>query len=133
MKKSYHIAITKESLEDRFADNPLKIIIRANISQDRISNQFGHDYIHFDGSAFSEGFNYIDQQTDLVIQNVGEKKFIQAQKALGRLLHTWQDFYSHSNYVTLWLEKNPDSIPVDIEHDDSKIIEGPELKSGKNY
>ncbi len=69
----------------------------------------------------------------MVIQSVNCEKYVEGQKALGRILHTWQDFYSHSNYVSLWLEENANSKPKDIVHDDLEIVRTPRLKSGKNY
>jgi hypothetical protein len=133
MKTRYHIELTKKTIGDHFAEGPLRIIICANVMQDKISNQFGHDYIHFDSSAFEQGFRYIEDQQNILIRSVSDESYTEAQKALGRILHTWQDFYSHSNYVRLWLEKNVNANPCDIVHNNQQIFNSPDLRSGKNY
>ena len=134
MKTKYHIEITRHALKDHFSRQALQTVIQANISQDRVKYQFGHDHFHFDGSAFDEAFSYIDLQEKIIYEALLKDKINLARKALGRLAHTWQDFYSHSNYVHLWREKaGGDSPPKDIHHDDQEIFNHPELMSGKNY
>jgi len=133
MKTKYHIEITELALRDHFSPGALAEIVNANIRQDKIANQFGHDEIHFDGSAFKQGFAYIDNQLDIILQNIITDEYLPARQAFGRMLHSWQDFYSHSNYVELWLAKHPDAQPEGISHNDGTILSHPELKSGKNY
>jgi hypothetical protein len=133
MKTRFHIEITRNALEKYFSPNALQRIIRANILQDRIKYQFGHDYIHFDSSAFIEGFDYIFEQLTKVYESVKNNEYQPAWKSLGRILHSWQDFYSHSNYVYLWLDKTSDPKPQHIDYDDQKIFTSPVLQSGKNY
>ncbi len=55
MKSKYHIEMTRDALKGAFSEKALQTISRANIWQDRPRNQFGRDYIHFDGSAFEVG------------------------------------------------------------------------------
>lgn len=133
MKTRFHIEITQTVLERHFTQSPLKKIIRANIRQDRIKFQIGHDYIHFDGNAFVEGFEYISQQTKTLYKSVQKGNFEQAWISLGRILHSWQDFYAHSNYVQLWLQKTEDPDPKNVDYEDQEIIDSPYLQSGKNY
>lgn len=133
MKSKYHKEITQKALGAIFSEYALRVIIRANIRQDRIRYQFGHDYIHFDGSAFVSGFNYIQEQETILINSVGNNQTKIAWKALGCLLHSWQDFYSHSNFVHLWISKYGFKEPQCIIFDDRSIIEAPNLTSGKNY
>ncbi len=101
-----------------FSEEALAVIVNANIRQDRIKYQFGHDYIHFDGSAFKEGFEYIANLEKNILVNVRSNKIISARISLGRVLHSWQDFYSHSNYIQLWLENNDRKSPENIDWDD---------------
>jgi hypothetical protein len=133
MKTRYHIQITQKALFQHFSEQALQVIIKANINQDRIKYQFGHDHFHFDGSAFKAGFAYIKDQEDLIIKNIKQEEFGEARKALGRLTHTWQDFYSHSNYVQLWIEKNKDLPPERITPADTADLHRSDLRSGKNY
>jgi hypothetical protein len=133
MKTKYHVEITQSVLKNYFSQEILEKIIRANIQQDRVKNQFGHDYIHFDGSAFSEGFSYIKEQKAKLLKSVEDSDYQTARAALGRILHSWQDFYSHSNYVQLWYQKEGRIDVEEIDHKDLDIFNSTELKSGKNY
>lgn len=133
MKSKYHIAITKEKLGPYFSENALNIIIRANILQDRLIYQFNHNHFHFDSSSFEAGFNYIEQLKVLIVENIRSSDFNSARKALGRITHAWQDFYSHSNYVTLWKNTHPDLSSSEIDPADESIFHCPDLRSGKNY
>ena len=56
--------------------------------------------------------------------------------AFGRLTHAVQDFYSHSNYVDLWLGANgglANSRPEDINGLDPALLNHPALTSGYFY
>lgn len=133
MKTKFHIEVTRKALEDQFSEQALKKIIFANIKQDRIAYLIGHDHIHFDGSAFKQGFEYISTQEELVYKHIELSDFDRAREAFGRMLHSWQDFFSHSNYIDLWLNIHQNYPPEEILSDDPKIINHPNLKSGKNY
>ena len=133
MKTKFHIEITRDVLNQYFNQDVPKNIIRSNILQDRLKNQFGHDYIHFDSNAFIEGFEYISQQEKSLYQSLSAGDLEQAWKSLGRILHSWQDFYSHSNYVHIWLKKTENPDPQKINHADPEIMRSPVLQSGKNY
>lgn len=133
MKKKYHIEITKKALEAHFSQDALDTIIKANIGQDCLFYQLGHDHFHFDSNAFSPGFEYISQQYSAITENIRSCHYHEARKALGRVLHTWQDFYSHSNYIKLWKEKTARFSMEDINHNDRELLDHPDLISGKNY
>ncbi|MBG0787037.1 MAG: hypothetical protein H0S79_18220 [Anaerolineaceae bacterium] len=133
MKSKYHLEMTRDALEGDFSKKALQIILRANIWQDRPRNQFGRDYIHFDGSAFEAGYAYIARQKQVILDSLNSDKIKSAQKTFGQIIHTWQDFYSHSNYVQLWLKQHPETTPDEIEPVDPSILNSPELFSGVNY
>ena len=133
MKTKFHIQITKNVLREYFSEDTVKKIVLANIKQDRPKFQFGHDYIHFDSNAFPEGFEYISQQIRLLETSISDDEMEQAWHSLGRILHSWQDFYSHSNYVELWIQKTENPKPEEIDWDDQEIINSSNLQSGKNY
>jgi hypothetical protein len=125
--------MTRNALTDFFTEKALKTVVRANVWQDRPRNQFGHDYIHFDGSAFEAGLAYIRDQEQLIINAIQKDEMVKARKAFGQITHTWQDFYSHSNYVPLWLQAHPNAAPEGIDPSDPAILNSPELHSGVNY
>jgi hypothetical protein len=133
MKSKYHREISIKALAPLFSEDALDNIVRANIRQDKIKNQFVHDFIHFDSSAFEEGFSYIRDQERIISDSISNDAHLRARQALGRLLHSWQDFYSHSNYVHLWISKTESAEAEKIVFDDLEIMDSPELISGKNY
>jgi hypothetical protein len=133
MKSKYHIEITTSALSEHFSQNALQTIIRANILQDRLRYQLQHDYIHFDSNDFERGFRYIQEQQELTISSIDVSDFTTARKAFGHICHSWQDFYSHSNYVRLWVNRVGFIPPCEIPHDDKQIMDSPQLKSGINY
>jgi hypothetical protein len=133
MKSKFHIEITQRSLSPHFSEEALEMIVNANIRQDRVMYQFGHDYIHFDGSAFQEGFKYIADQEKNILANIQSANFLDARKSLGCILHSWQDFYSHSNYIPLWIANHDLEPPENVDWDDLSILKHGDLKSGKNY
>ncbi|XP_051559968.1 von Willebrand factor A domain-containing protein 7-like isoform X2 [Myxocyprinus asiaticus] len=56
---------------------------------------------HFNNEAFNEGRNLISQGTAAIKANVRNDNLQSARETLGRVCHTLQDFYSHSNWVEL--------------------------------
>lgn len=133
MHTKYHKIITRSCFEDWFTEIALQAIIKANITQDKPRYQFGHDYIHFDGSAFEAGFKYIDNQFHSLYESIKKTRYQQAWDALGHISHSWQDFYSHSNYVLLWINKYNTADPQNISPNDEFIMNHKNLTSGKNY
>ncbi|XP_072318601.1 von Willebrand factor A domain-containing protein 7-like [Eucyclogobius newberryi] len=56
---------------------------------------------HFNSEAFLEGRSLITEGVAAIKANVRNENFQAARETLGRVLHTLQDFYSHSNWVEL--------------------------------
>lgn len=133
MKSQFHREITQKAYQEIFSVAAMETIIRVNIGQDRVRYQFGHSHFHFDSSSFEAGFNYIAQQESLLITSISNGDYTPARKALGRITHTWQDFYSHSNYIELWLKDHPSTPPEDINPSDHKYLNHPDLRSGYVY
>ena len=136
MLPKYHAEITRQALKDLFSEMALKKIVAANLYQDRPAGQIGHDEFHFDNNAFEKGYAYIEEQRALVIGSLRSKEIPAAWAAFGRLTHTAQDFYAHSNYVDLWLGRDHNgSLPTPSEIDpvDSTLIDSAALQSGKIY
>lgn len=136
MLTEYHIEIMFESLGDHLGARPLGVITDANIDQDSFGGQFFHDEFHFDNNAFAKTYAYIEKQRGWVIEALHKKDALSAWQAFGRLTHTVQDFYAHSNYVTLWLNRFDGKTPsppgeIDPVHPD--LIRSPDLRSGKTY
>jgi hypothetical protein len=133
MNNDNHVRITIAALEKRFSPSALETIILANLGQDGLRYQFGHDHFHYDNNAFAAGDAYIEQQRHLVFDALADLEALPAWEAFGRLTHTAQDFYAHSNYVTLWREKNPGVTPEQIHPQLAELLNDPRLSSGRLY
>ena len=143
MLSQYHIEIMLASLGDRFSPRAMSVITYANVNQDRLGGQFGHDEFHFDNNAFEKTYAYIEEQRGMVVSSLTSGVADPAWKAFGRFLHSVQDFYAHSNYITLWINRfNPSTPsagqtalppPEKVDPMDPSLIQSPDLRSGKVY
>lgn len=132
----YHESITRKALAAHFGPRGMDAIVRANLSQDNLRGQVGHDEYHFDNDAFAESCGYIETQRALVFTALKNDDALAAWAAFGRLVHTAQDFYAHSNYVDLWLSRFEGTIappPAEITPLVDGLIHSPDLHSGKLY
>ncbi|KAM9856777.1 von Willebrand factor A domain-containing protein 7 [Aulostomus maculatus] len=59
------------------------------------------DEHHFDGETFQGGRDLITEGVSAVKASVKMENFVAGRWTLGRVCHTLQDFYSHSNWVEL--------------------------------
>ena len=130
-----HEEMTREALSEHFSPRALEIIIAANRKQDALRGQIGHDEFHFDNNAIEKGFRYINEQRGFVLASLLSPGVLSAWIAFGRLTHTAQDFYSHTNYISLWLDQHPGTPPTPPEIDpvQKSLIRSPSLHSGKIY
>lgn len=137
MLKEYHIEICTRALSERFNPQALEVIIKANLNQDSLLGLIGHPQYHFDDSEFDKSYAYLEKQRQIVAGTLAENgKLTPAWKAFGRLTHAVQDFYSHSNYLTLWQATFPDGQvppPKDVVAADEALLSHPDLISGKVY
>ena len=130
-----HEEMTREALGEHFSPRALEIIIAANRKQDAIRGQIGHDEFHFDNNAIEKGLRYINEQRGFVLASLLSPGVLSAWIAFGRLTHTAQDFYSHTNYISLWLDQYPGTPPTPPEIDpvQKSLLRSPSLHSGKIY
>jgi hypothetical protein len=136
MLTEYHIEIMIESLGDSVSPRALGVMTKANLRQDRFTGQFLHDEFHCDNNAFAKTYAYIEKQRALVIDSLRKKDAVPAWQAFGRLTHSVQDFYAHSNYVGLWLnrfDRKTPPPPGEIDPLHPSLIHSPHLRSGKTY
>jgi hypothetical protein len=134
MKEKYHRAITEQALRPHFSSDSLESIVQANLRQDAIRYQFGYDHFHYDNNSFAAADAYITEQRRAVIdalQNGADVSL--ARAAFGRLIHTAQDFYAHSNYTALWRERHSGAAPDQIHPQLAEVIGDSRLKSGRLY
>ena len=134
MLRPFHVEIMHLALDPIFSPHALEKITKANLRQDRLLGQIGHDEYHFDNSAFDKSNAYLEEQRALTVSSLRAKDMPSAWSAFGRLTHAAQDFYAHSNYIALWLARKPASaapIPSDVQPMDPDLIDSPALRSGK--
>ena len=134
METRYHIEILTEALGDTFSPRALEEIIRGNVAQDRLRGQIGHDEYHFDNNAFEAGYAYIEKNRAEIPAALERGNPMDAWAAFGRLTHAAQDFYAHSNYVTMWMARFDSPPPLsEIDPMDESLLRSPALRSGKIY
>jgi hypothetical protein len=134
MLKLFHIEIMHLALDDVFSARALQTILKANLNQDRLLGQIGHDEYHFDNNAFERSYAYIEEQRALTVASLMANDLPPAWAAFGRLTHTAQDFYAHSNYINLWLARQSENVsPSDVDPMDLDIMNAGALRSGKLY
>lgn len=136
MLTQYHIEIMLNSLGGRFSARAMSVIINANIYQDHPGGMIGHDEFHFDNNAFEKSYTYIEEQRALTVSALHNDDAPSAWSAFGRMNHTLQDFYAHSNYITLWVnwfDGKPLPPPPEIDPVDPNLIQSPDLRTGKVY
>ena len=146
MLTRYHIDMLSAALADCFSPRALSAISKANVNQDRLSGLFGHDEFHFDNNAFEKSYAYIEEQRALIVSFLRTNHATSAWFAFGRLTHTAQDFYAHSNYITLWLSRFDNSprskaergghtppAPPEVDPVDLTLLNSPDLRSSRMY
>lgn len=137
MLTKYHRLITVEALGEWFSREALEEVVSANLGQDHwLRGQIGHDEYHVDRNSFARSWAYIEENRRLVRPALEAGDARAARQAFGRLTHTAQDLYAHSNYVPLWLARFPEGRqppPGEIDPFDADILEGPDLRSGRLY
>lgn len=131
----YHEEMTREALAAHFSPRALEIVIAANLKQDSWTAMIGHDEFHYD-NEIEKGDRYIIEQRGYVIATLLSPGILGAWVAFGRLLHAAQDFYSHTNYVTLWLNQfdgDAPPPPPEIDAVQKDLLKSPRLHADKIY
>lgn len=134
MLEQFHIEITHQALDEKCSSRALEKIIEANLNQDSLCGQIGHDEYHFDNNSFEKSYAYIEEQRARTVSALMADDAPSAWSAFGRLTHTVQDFYAHSNYIDLWLSRQPDGAhptPSEIDPLNPDLINSCALRSGK--
>jgi hypothetical protein len=133
VKPAYHRQITQIALQRQFSPLALEEIITANLGQDALRYQIGHDHFHFDSNSFQAGHAYIKTCRNNAITATSQGQIQLARAEFGRLTHTVQDFYAHTNYTALWRELHPQAAPQQIDPLLESCLTDPRLHSGRLY
>lgn len=65
------------------------------------SSEAGISAAHFDSEQFADGQQRLIDFRNIISLEITRKNHVIARKFMGRLLHTLQDFYSHSNWIEI--------------------------------
>ncbi|MCX6067475.1 MAG: hypothetical protein NT121_17255 [Chloroflexi bacterium] len=133
MKTIHHREITAQALNPYFAADALETVIVANLGQDAMRYQFGYDHFHYDASAFAAGDAYIDEMRRSALDALQRGDALPARASFGRLTHTAQDLYAHSNYIALWRELHPEAEPGETDPQLAVLLKDSRLHSGRLY
>lgn len=129
----YHIDITRQAIGAEVGAHALQVILRANVGQDSLIHQVGRDHFHFDNNRIKASNAYIEEQRIAVFSSLARSDVRAAWQAFGRMIHTVQDFYSHSDYVPRWLSRFSGGTPPPPEAIDpvsAEVLEDPGLHTG---
>jgi hypothetical protein len=135
MNSYFHTLITIEALAADFSEIALKDIVRANVKQDSLISQIFHNEYHYDNNKITLSHQYIQDQKHICIQAISRSSLKSARRAFGRLIHTAQDFYAHSNYAMLIAKAAPnlDFHEPLIDCVNPEIMNSKDLRSHKVY
>lgn len=133
MKLTFHRNITARALSPHFSPQALETIIHANLGQDFLFYQFGHDHFHYDSNAFAAGNAYILELHRSVLEALQRGNGAEARVLFGKLTHAAQDFYAHSNYIPLWRESHLNAVADDVDPLLASLLSDPRLHSGRIY
>ncbi len=111
MLTQFHRQITRAALTPYFTERAVEIAVRANDAQDGLRGQVGHAEYHVD-NAIAPAFRFLQEQERQALLAFQREECEQGMRCLGRCLHAVQDFYSHTNYVRLWLRENETRKPT---------------------
>lgn len=136
MLPGVHVQMMRRALDGLISARALRVMIRANVLVDAIWNQLGRHELHFDDNSFEKAYACMAEERARIQPALESGKPEAAWQAFGRLTHTAQDFYSHSNYVDLWIARHPEGrVPAAAQIDplDEVLIASPALHSGRPY
>jgi hypothetical protein len=98
----YHQQVLSRAIRRRVSSRALDCILAANLGQDSLRGLLHPEY-HFD-NLIRPSLDYMEACR---WQAARAALAAEAWAAFGRLSHAAQDFYSHSNYALLWLQRFP--------------------------
>jgi len=135
MLSRHHGDITRQAIGAQVSPRALRVILFANLWQDGPQHQFGRDHFHFDNNSIAASNAYIEQQRAVVSDSLSRGEVCSAWRAFGRMIHTAQDFYAHSDYVPRWLSRfnGGKPSPEEIDPVSTDILKHPDLHTGMIY
>ncbi|XP_076000648.1 von Willebrand factor A domain-containing protein 7 [Genypterus blacodes] len=87
-------------------------VVKSNAAMDFLSSTRSDPVYHFDSENVDSAMVMLRQFWDQTLLSVRAKEYQSARRSLGKLFHSLQDFYSHSN----WVEMGQRSIYLHLLH-----------------
>ena len=87
------------------------------------SNELRVAAAHFDSEQFEAGQNRLIDFRRMALSLIQSNEHNNARKFTGRLLHTLQDFYSHTNWIENWIGEVDTITPYHVLGETDKMIE----------
>jgi len=103
MDAGYHVDLLERALGKRVSARALQAITRANLGQDGWRGLLFHPEYHCD-EDIPKALAYLERCRAEAARATDPAE---AWAAFGRLTHVAQDFYAHTNYVSLWADDHP--------------------------
>ena len=88
-----------------------------NFHNEQVDQRYGEFAIakaHFDSEQFKPGQDRLISFRRDVSRKILNKEYWSARKDMGRMLHTLQDFYSHTNWIENWMGEVTTISPHDV-------------------
>ncbi|XP_073405064.1 von Willebrand factor A domain-containing protein 7 isoform X1 [Dendrobates tinctorius] len=79
----------------------MKQIVSANANMDFLNGTRNDPIMHFDSERVRQGNSLLLRAREDLLRNMRAKEYEGAREILGQILHSLQDFYSHTNWVEL--------------------------------
>ncbi|XP_071352336.1 von Willebrand factor A domain-containing protein 7 [Trachinotus anak] len=93
-------------------------VVNSNAAMDFLSSTRSDPVYHFDSERVDSAMVMLQQFWAQILLSVQAKEYQSARHSLGQLLHSLQDFYSHSN----WVEMGQHSIYLHLLHPEEPAI-----------
>ncbi|CAF2816456.1 unnamed protein product [Rotaria sp. Silwood2] len=94
-----NIELDKLIIDNKRLSRAIDTVAQQNINRDLL--EIFNEATHFDNEKFDDGALLISQRLDAAMTNMMMKDYEKARESFGALLHTVQDFYSHSNWIEI--------------------------------
>ena len=99
LSKAIEGHLNRLKIDQRRWTSSIESISENNVKQDLV--EIFNPATHFDNEAFNDGATLVSRRFDAAVSSAQIDDYHQARASFGALLHTVQDFYSHSNWIEL--------------------------------
>ena len=99
LSEAIEVHLNRLKIDRRRWTSSIESVAQSNAKQDLV--EIANPATHFDNEALNAGAALVSQRFDATVASMQIDDYHQARASFGALLHTVQDFYSHSNWIEL--------------------------------